>query len=210
MVFFLDMTGKIPYPAAAIHFYFSLILSPYYCNVNGYIFCGQFCLHLLRAVLPRFCQIFWPAGFAGRLQMAPAQDIFTLPGLARSAFQTEKQEKANRSIYYKNFHFQAFPIIKRSPKCYRVIKKCVLVRPAKIRKMRITESENTLWTINKTEVNQMSLSNLFGRKKKMSQEPSAACGTAGGRARRPTPDTARPPVQIYIVRTSTGALYAKR
>ena len=112
--------------------------------------------------------------------MAPAQDIFTLPGLARSAFQTEKQEKANRSIYYKNFHFQAFPIIKRSPKCYRVIKKCVLVRPAKIRKMRITESENTLWTINKTEVNQMSLSNLFGRKKKMSQEPSAACGTACG------------------------------
>ena len=180
MVFFLDMTGKIPYPAAAMHFYFSLILSPYYCNVNGYIFCGQFCLHLLRAVLPRFCQIFWPAGFAGRLQMAPAQDIFTLPGLARSAFQTEKQEKANRSIYYKNFHFQAFPIIKRSPKCYRVIKKCVLVRPAKIRKMRITESENTLWTINKTEVNQMSLSNLFGWKKKMSQEPSAACGTACG------------------------------
>ena len=112
--------------------------------------------------------------------MAPAQDIFTLPGLARSAFQTEKQEKANRSIYYKNFHFQAFPIIKRSPKCYRVIKKCVLVRPAKIRKMRITESENTLWTINKTEVNQMSLSNLFGWKKKMSQEPSAACGTACG------------------------------
>lgn len=180
MVFFLDMTGKIPYPAAAMHFYFSLILSPYYCNVNGYIFCGQFCLHLLRAVLPRFCQIFWPAGFAGRLQMAPAQDIFTLLGLARSAFQTEKQEKANRSIYYKNFHFQAFPIIKRSPKCYRVIKKCVLVRPAKIRKMRITESENTLWTINKTEVNQMSLSNLFGWKKKMSQEPSAACGTACG------------------------------
>ena len=127
MVFFLDMTGKIPYPAASIHFYFILILSPYYCNVNGYIFCGQFCLHLLRAVLPRFCQIFWPAGFAGRLQMAPAQDIFTLPGLARSAFQTEKQEKANRSIYYKNFHFQAFPIIKRSPKCYRVIKKCVLL-----------------------------------------------------------------------------------
>jgi len=185
LVFFLDMTGKIPYPAAAIHFYFSLILSPYYCNVNGYIFCGQFCLHLLRAVLPRFCQIFWPAGFAGRLQMAPAQDIFTLPGLARSAFQTEKQEKANRSIYYKNFHFQAFPIIKRSPKCYRVIKKCVLVRPAKIRKMRITESENTLWTINKTEVNQMSLSNLFGRKKKMSQEPSAACGTACGAGDKP-------------------------
>lgn len=124
-------------------------------------------------------------GFICGFYCPPSECFFTKPGLARSAFLTEKQEKANLSIYYKNFHFQAFPIIKRSPKGYRVIKKCVLVRSAKIRKMRITESENTLRTINKTEVNQMSLSNLFGWKKKMSQEPSAAYGAACGAGDKP-------------------------
>lgn len=177
MVFFLDMTGKIPYPAAAMHFYFSLILSPYYCNVNGYIFCGQFCPDFARYFGRQVLQ----AGFKWLLHRTSLH----CRGWPGRLFRQKKQEKANRSIYYKNFHFQAFPIIKRSPKCYRVIKKCVLVRPAKIRKMRITESENTLWTINKTEVNQMSLSNLFGRKTKMSQEPSAACGTACGAGDKP-------------------------